>query len=338
MPKNKSYSFAIYQNPDSTTRAIETLQAQVITTNQTPICFYLFPVDKVPEKSENITDFVELNSFPEGFSYLENYIDADYASKLVDFLTSTNTFDLKKRKVKHFGYEFRYGSNDCDEKQPLAEKIPEICQELIKKMLDEKLIEIEPDQLTVNFYEPGHGIAPHVDNPNAFDECIISLSLLSSATMELRQRENKQIANVYLRPNSLVVMKGDARYKWTHSISERKHDLVLNSNQKYSVVPREKRISLTFRKLSSGQGKQKSSSKTEPELTLPKSELEALTFEKSYVHTVYDKIADHFSSTRHAAWPGVAKFIQSMEAYAFMLDVGCGNGKYLNLRQDLFAV
>ena len=46
MPKKKSYAFVIYEDKQSTIRAIENLQAQVITENQTPICFYMFPVDK----------------------------------------------------------------------------------------------------------------------------------------------------------------------------------------------------------------------------------------------------------------------------------------------------
>jgi RNA recognition motif-containing protein len=46
MQKKKPYSFIIYENPESSIKAIESLQGQVITTNQTPICFYLFTVDK----------------------------------------------------------------------------------------------------------------------------------------------------------------------------------------------------------------------------------------------------------------------------------------------------
>ena len=76
----------------------------------------------------------------------------------------------------------------------------------------------------------------------------------------------------------------------------------------------------------------------EPELNLPRNDSEARNFELSHVHTVYNQIADHFSNTRHSAWPGVAKFIESMEQYSQMIDVGCGNGKYLNLRKDLFCV
>ena len=73
-------------------------------------------------------------------------------------------------------------------------------------------------------------------------------------------------------------------------------------------------------------------------MKFPDSEMEAVKFERLYVHQVYNEIADHFSLTRHSAWPGVVKFIESMNAYSTMLDVGCGNGKYLNIRNDLFCV
>lgn len=47
MPKKKSYSFVIFDEPRSTDQAIKHLQSQMITTNnQTSLCFYLFPVDK----------------------------------------------------------------------------------------------------------------------------------------------------------------------------------------------------------------------------------------------------------------------------------------------------
>ncbi|KAK9083581.1 hypothetical protein Scep_030052 [Stephania cephalantha] len=56
--------------------------------------------------------------------------------------------------------------------------------------------------------------------------------------------------------------------------------------------------------------------------------------EKKYVHHVYDAIAPHFSSTRFAKWPKVATFLNSLPQGAVVLDVGCGNGKYLGLNPD----
>lgn len=44
--------------------------------------------------------------------------------------------------------------------------------------------------------------------------------------------------------------------------------------------------------------------------------------------TNYDQIAKSFSSTRYAIWECVGAFIDSLEKYQTLLDVGCGNGKY----------
>ena len=283
---------------------------------------------------------------PEGLVYLEDYIGQSYAEEIEHFLTnglaamSDDLINLKKRQVRHYGYEFRYDTSDCDYTKPLADehsRMPDLLNDLFEKMLADKLIPVAPDQMTVNFYEPGQGIPPHTDNVSAFSEYIISLSLKSSVQMEFRENGCKNFYKLQLKPNSLLVLKGDARYNWAHMIAERKHDLISDGTGAVAVEKRGKRISLTFRKvLPPGQVSSKPTAQVE--MKLPTNECEAVEFERAHVHQVYNGIADHFSSTRHSAWPGVARFIESMQAYSLMLDVGCGNGKYLNLRKDMFCV
>ncbi|XP_058787687.1 tRNA (carboxymethyluridine(34)-5-O)-methyltransferase [Vicia villosa] len=60
--------------------------------------------------------------------------------------------------------------------------------------------------------------------------------------------------------------------------------------------------------------------------------------EKKFVHSVYDAIAPHFSSTRFAKWPKVAEFLSSLSPGSLILDAGCGNGKYLGFNQDCFFI
>lgn len=59
--------------------------------------------------------------------------------------------------------------------------------------------------------------------------------------------------------------------------------------------------------------------------------------EKKHVYEVYDKIATHFSHTRYKPWPLVAEFINSLPVGAFVADVGCGNGKYLNVNPNIYT-
>lgn len=53
-------------------------------------------------------------------------------------------------------------------------------------------------------------------------------------------------------------------------------------------------------------------------------------YEEKYVVNVYNQIAKHFSGTRYRMWPKVKNFQLSLKKNSIILDVGCGNGKYMN--------
>lgn len=95
---------------------------------------------------------------PEGLLLIENFINEEEENMLLRLFDWVDP-NLKNRQVKHYGYEFRYGSNDVDLDNPLSEKIPQECQ-LLWNRLEENGIKIKiPDQLTVNKYNPGQGIS-----------------------------------------------------------------------------------------------------------------------------------------------------------------------------------
>lgn len=65
----------------------------------------------------------------------------------------------------------------------------------------------------------------------------------------------------------------------------------------------------------------------------------ATNMEKEHVYEVYEKIAPHFSKTRYKPWPKVDEFMNSLDSGSIVLDVGCGNGKYLGCNAaNLFNV
>jgi hypothetical protein len=79
-------------------------------------------------------------------------------------------------------------------------------------------------------------------------------------------------------------------------------------------------------------------------------EREALSLEEDSVHRVYEIIASHFSETRYKVsnllrktnmkqpWPLVEKFLKEQPAGSVGLDVGCGNGKYMNINPEIFII
>lgn len=66
-------------------------------------------------------------------------------------------------------------------------------------------------------------------------------------------------------------------------------------------------------------------------------EKSAAEIEATYVHTVYDEIADHFSLTRQRAWPMVQSFLAQYPG-ELVADVGCGNGKYPFLCKENYFI
>lgn len=60
----------------------------------------------------------------------------------------------------------------------------------------------------------------------------------------------------------------------------------------------------------------------------------AIQLEKEFVHQTYDQIAEHFSATRYGQWPSVIQFMNSLPTGSLILDIGCGNGKYLSVRGE----
>ena len=61
-------------------------------------------------------------------------------------------------------------------------------------------------------------------------------------------------------------------------------------------------------------------------------------YESAHVHSVYQAIAPHFSSTRHKPWPRVSSFLLTLPRGSVGLDVGCGNGKYLAVNRHIHIV
>lgn len=60
----------------------------------------------------------------------------------------------------------------------------------------------------------------------------------------------------------------------------------------------------------------------------------AEVFEKQFVTDVYTTISAHFDKTRYHTWPKIRDFIREITPGSLIYDVGCGNGRNMNLRSD----
>lgn len=135
-------------------------------------------------------------------------------------------------------------------KEGTAPAIPDWAEDLIEKMLLQGLTMRRFDQMLVNEYQPGQGIALHRDY-QAYGRTVASLSLLSVCVMDFRHQVTERSEVLLLEPRSLLILNDQARYEWEHDIASRKSDVWYDT-----PVTRERRLSITFRTRTDGQGEQ----------------------------------------------------------------------------------
>ncbi|KAG7226011.1 hypothetical protein INR49_018621 [Caranx melampygus] len=366
MPPHKPYAFVTYRSEEIAQRALVHLNGQLLQSREGSVTLYLSYVNSVTCEEEKSVPL------PEGLVLEENFVSPEEEALLLAAIDWSSTNDdvtaqkaLKHRRVKHYGFEFRYDNNNVDKDKPLPAGLPDECLPVLERCLKSGHIDILPDQLTVNQYESGQGIPPHVDTHSAFEDTILSLSLGAKTVMEFRHPDGRLVP-VVLPGRSLLVMKGESRYLWTHGITPRKFDMVpacdpqsspahtssdLGTNRNLTLSKRGTRTSFTFRKIRhkpcccafpSTCDSQGAASVPLPALpsapSIPCCHADAARLEEEYVHRVYDAIASHFSSTRHTPWPRVCHFLTSLPAGSVLADVGCGNGKYLGVNPEVVAV
>jgi len=181
------------------------------------------------------------NKWPDGLTYLENYIPENEADRFVQKIDAAPWRTDLKRRVQHYGYRYDYKARQARREDYLG-PLPELFQSLAERLTEEGHFQTVPDQIIVNEYQPGQGISAHIDCQPCFGAIIASLSLLSACVMRFASQIHSQQMELHLQPTSLLVLKGDARHTWTHAIPSRKTDVF--EGQKHT---RYRRISLTFR-------------------------------------------------------------------------------------------
>lgn len=192
-----------------------------------------------------ITDFHGIN----GLMFMPEFLSNEDAEELESFIGVPEEFEcIKDRFVWHYGFEFDYSRQSVTGKS--IPPIPTIFHELILSRAI-PICSVGPEyfnQMTIQIYPPGSGIPRHIDNPETFGDVLLVISLKSNCTMEFRNTITSKSKQVEMWPNSMVIMSKDSRYLWTHSIKERKTDMVSKRGcSALRLLQRQTRISLTFR-------------------------------------------------------------------------------------------
>ena len=156
-----------------------------------------------------------------------------------------------QRRVQHYGWRYDYQFRQIDPSMHLG-RLPAWAGQIARRLVEAGHFRNDPpDQVIVNEYVANQGISAHIDSPRSFTGVVATVSLLESWEMVFRRRDPAAKVNRTLERRSVAILEGEVRYRWTHEIPKRHSEPgpVKPSNKRPSRIRRERRISLTFRKV-----------------------------------------------------------------------------------------
>jgi alkylated DNA repair dioxygenase AlkB len=171
-----------------------------------------------------------------GLSYLPSYINQQQEAALAAAIDNQPWDTTWKRRRQLYGKAYGYAHKAIS-------AFPDWGTSLANRMHADGICQRPFDQMLVNEYFPGQGIALHRDYA-PYDRTVVSLSLLAPVVMEFRETTTNLRAALLLESRSLLVLSDDARYRWQHGIAARKSD-----GWQEMTIRRERRLSITFRLL-----------------------------------------------------------------------------------------
>ena len=179
-----------------------------------------------------------------GVIYKPGFMTSAQCDSLLGSIGGRPWMNDLKRRVQHYGWRYDYSSRFITENMK-AEPLPDFIQDVAERLRRRGWFTQTPDQVIVNEYEPGQGIAPHVDR-DCFGPAVATLSLGDCWPMQFipagRDADRAERQELLLDVGSVLVLTGGARNKWMHGIARRKTD-----GRGPDKRERRRRVSVTFR-------------------------------------------------------------------------------------------
>jgi alkylated DNA repair dioxygenase AlkB len=179
-----------------------------------------------------------------GLSYEPEFITAGEERVLLWHADRGAWSDFWTRRTQFYGIRYERSALQIDPSAEAREPVPAWCDAMRRRLVERGLMDRMANQIGINEYLPGQGIAGHVDY---FRGMVVSLTLGSGCVMDITEPLTKRIVSLWLAPRSILVLQSEARNVWEHGIARRQKDIV-NGHP----IRRGRRVSITFRDVLTG--------------------------------------------------------------------------------------
>lgn len=175
-------------------------------------------------------------------AYENDFISEEEERALLQAIDQEPWMTDLRRRVQHYGYRYDYSAKWLSEEDRIGD-LPHWSLIVADRLVEAGLFDNRPHQLIVNEYQPGQGIAPHIDK-DCFGPVVAAISLGSDCIMKIYppNLSDKDALDFVVLKHSMMAYRGIGRYNYRHGLPPRKSD-----EQDGVRIPRSRRVSLTFR-------------------------------------------------------------------------------------------
>jgi len=178
-----------------------------------------------------------------GMHYLSSFLTPDEEAEFIRRIDENEGAWLTdlSRRVQHYGWRYDYSERAITADMRIG-PLPDWLQVLAQRLYETGYFDRPPEQVIVNEYEPGQGIAMHTDH-SGFGPAVAMVSLGDEWQMDFSKSDGDTEAksHMMLERGSALILTGEARKKWRHGIAKRKTEGPRRERN------RKRRLSLTFR-------------------------------------------------------------------------------------------
>lgn len=155
--------------------------------------------------------------------YVSEFVSADEEGALLAHLRALPLQEARykdytaKRRTVSYGFDYDFSRNRLDP----GPALPEFLSPLRARAAAWLAVKVEDvKHALVTEYRPGTALGWHRDAPDF--ELVCGISLAGSCRMTFRpfppKPDKKNVLSLDLAPRSAYVLRGDARWRWQHSI------------------------------------------------------------------------------------------------------------------------
>ena len=218
------------QHSESAFRAKQSQSRQAVPAS--PLCNE--NPSRAPRSRSDLTFFAEMEADTQGadipgLHYVDGFISEREHADIVRFVNRNEWQKRGRCLVQHYAHSLHGDALHRETQRPF-DALPRCVEALLERVVREEGLGVAKDmcfdQLTVDNYPSCGGLASHVESARCFGECVCVVSLLHEAVVCFERVGGGDKKQVLLRPRSLMVLSGEARYGWRHGIAEEEvHDI-----------------------------------------------------------------------------------------------------------------